>query len=43
VRPPELSLGELGDAGGQLLADKVEEGKGRKHLAVGIRRVLEDR
>jgi hypothetical protein len=38
----------LGDAGGELLADQVEEGEGRKHLAMGsegrgIRRVLEDR
>ncbi len=40
VGPPELFLGELGDAGREAEADEVEQGEGGQGLAVAVGGVL---
>lgn len=42
VGPPELFLGELGDAGREAEADEVEQGEGGQGLAVAVGGVLDD-
>ena len=42
VGPPPGLVGDLGDAGRELLAHEIEQGEGSQHLAVRIGGVLDD-